>query len=77
MYTVRDAKARFSEVIRLASQGTDVIVTSHDTPKVRISAVENGDRVFRVARRWLRSMPVAGPQTPAERIIREDRDSRG
>jgi prevent-host-death family protein len=77
VYTVREAKARFSEILRLAEQGNDVIITSHGRPKVCITKAEQEVRPFRVARRWLQSMKADKRQTPAEQIIREDRDARG
>jgi len=77
VYTVRAAKARFSELIRLAEQGTHVTITVHGRPKVCVTKAAHEGRPFRVARRWLETMKVGKRQTPAEQIIREDRDARG
>jgi prevent-host-death family protein len=78
VYTVREAKARLSELIRLAGQGTDVTITSHGQPVARVGPVGGkSGKPFLVDFDWLRSMPVSPGQTPAEQIIREDRDARG
>jgi prevent-host-death family protein len=74
--TVREAKARFSELVRLAAEGHDVTITSHGQPKARLVAAAAEARPFRVPWEWLRTMKVKEPQTPAEQIIREDRDAR-
>ena len=78
VYSVREAKAHFSELIRRAAQGGEITVTSHGHPAVRvIPATKVPDKPFRVDLKWLRNMRVAPKQTPSERIVREDRDARG
>jgi len=76
-YSVREAKARFSEVIRLAGEGTEVTITSHGQPKVLLRKAGVTPRPFRVDRHWLKTMRVAEGPLNAARIIREDRDARG
>ena len=76
-YTVREAKAKFSEVIRLAGEGTEVTITSHGQPKVLLRKAGVTHQPFRVDRHWLKTMRVAKGALTAERIIREDRDGRG
>ena len=77
VYSVREAKARFSEMLRLAEQGTEITITSHGQPKVCLTKAGGAPRPFRVAAHWLKTMKVVEPQTPAELIIRADRDARG
>lgn len=76
-YTVREAKAKFSEVIRLAGEGTEVTITSHGQPKVLLRKAGVTPRPFRVDRHWLKTMRVADGALNAARIIRQDRDARG
>ena len=77
LYSVREAKAHFSELIRMVEQGAEITITSHGQPKVHMIKAGQPGRPFRVARHWLKHMKVVEPQTPAEQIIREDRDARG
>jgi prevent-host-death family protein len=37
-----DAKAQLSELVRLAEQGEEVMLTRHGDPKVRLTAVRRG-----------------------------------
>ncbi len=74
--TVRVAKAKLSELIERAVQGEEVVVTSDGVPKVRIVAYQQPGTTFRVS--W--DLLDAGGRvlgTPAEVIVRQDRDERG
>lgn len=77
VYSIREAKAHLSELVHMVEQGAEVTISSHGRPKVRLNKADPPSSPFRVARRWLTRMPVAGRQTPAEQLIREDRDGRG
>ena len=78
VYNVREAKARFSELIRLAGEGTEITITSHGRPAARLGpAADQRGKSFTVDFDWLRAMRVGRKRTPAERIIREDREARG
>jgi len=74
--TVREAKAHFSEMVRAAAAGTEIIVTSHGEPRVRLVPVQPQGRPFKVNRRLLAVPPVRPVTRPAEELIREDRDAR-
>ena len=77
-YNVREAKARFSELIRLAGEGAEITITSHGRPAARLGpAADQRGKSFTVDFDWLRTMRVGRKQTPAERIVREDREARG
>jgi prevent-host-death family protein len=76
-WTVREARAHFSEIVDAAARGEEIIITSHGEPKVKIVGYEKSGRPMKVDRKWLYGMPVPPRQTPSEVIIREDRDARG
>ena len=74
---VREAKNRFSELVRQAAKGKEVIITSHGEPRARVGPVMRGpSQPFEVDWKWLRTMKVADPQTPSESLIRLERDER-
>ena len=74
---VREAKNRFSELVRRAAQGEQITITLHGEPRARLGrVVEEGPRPFDVDWKWLRGMKVATSQTPAEALIRAERDGR-
>jgi len=77
VFTVREAKAGLSGLIRLAAQGMEVTITSHGRPKARIAAASPAGVPFRVDRQWLNSTPVAKPRARSERIVRREREGRG
>ena len=78
VYSVREAKAHFSKLIRLAAEGGEITVTSHGHPAVRmVAANKAAAKPFTVDFKWLRTMRVGPRQTPSEQIIRGDRDVRG
>lgn len=73
---VRAAKNRFSELVRQAANGREVIITSHGEARARLSPLRGGSRPFEVDWKWLRTMKVAAPNSRAEALIRTERDAR-
>lgn len=73
---VREAKNRFSELVRRAAQGEQITITLHGEPRAQLSRAVVLRRPFAVDWNWLRAMKVAGAQTPAEDLIRAERDGR-
>ena len=74
---VRAAKARLSELLERAAAGEEIVITSDGRPKAKLVPVAAATKPFRVNRRLLvrrSSTKVKGPL--AERLVREDRDSR-
>jgi prevent-host-death family protein len=74
---VRAAKARLSELLERAAAGEEIVITSDGRPKAKLVAVAAATKPFRVNRRLLArrsSRKVKG--SPAERLVREDRDGR-
>ena len=74
--SVREARDRFSELVRRAAQGESFAITSHGESRALLSGPQPARRAFRVDWKWLREMDVAAEQTPAETIVREQRDGR-
>ena len=75
--SVRQAKARFSQLVREASAGYEVTVTSHGEPRARLVPVRRRPRRFKVDRKRLAGARAGKRGTPAEQIVRRDRDGRG
>jgi prevent-host-death family protein len=75
-FPVREAKNRFSELVRRAAQGEQITITLHGRPAARLTRASEERRRFVVDWEWLRNMNTADTQTPAEALIRADRDSR-
>ena len=73
---VREAKNRFCELVRRAEQGEQITITLHGEPRARLGRVTEEPRPFEVEWKWLRDMKVAASQTPAEVLIRAERDGR-
>jgi len=73
-FPIREAKNRFSELVRRAAQGEQITITLHGEPRARLSRVTEELRPFKVDWEWLRGMQVATSQTPAEDLIRAERD---
>jgi prevent-host-death family protein len=71
---VREAKARLSQLLERAAKGEEIIITSNGRPKARLVPVAPAARPYRVHTELLRQR--VRPGTPAERLIREDRDGR-
>jgi prevent-host-death family protein len=73
---VRAAKDRLSNLLELAAQGHEVIITSDGEPKAKLISYRMKPKKFRVDWALLRSAPVKPGARRAEEIIREERDSR-
>ena len=73
---VREAKNRFSELIRQVSKGEEVIITSHGEARARLCPFRGASRPFEVDWKWLRRMKVSKPKSRAEDSIRAERDAR-
>ena len=74
---VRAAKDKLSNLLDLAAEGEDVIITSDGQPKARLTSYTEKAKVFRVNWKLLRSIPMARGGKTSEEIVREDRDGRG
>jgi prevent-host-death family protein len=74
--TVREAKAHFSALLARAAAGEEITIAWHGQPRARLTAIGD-DKVLRVDKNWLRSMPVRRTGAGSEDIIRADRDGRG
>jgi antitoxin (DNA-binding transcriptional repressor) of toxin-antitoxin stability system len=75
-FPLREAKNRLSELVRRAARGEQIIITLHGEPRAQLSRVLEKSRPFKADWKWLREMKVAASQTPAEALIRADRDGR-
>ncbi len=73
---IREAKNRFSELVRRAAKGEEIIITSHGEARARLGPVGPDAKSFEVDWKWIREMKVAETQTPAEDLVRLDRDAR-
>jgi len=75
-FPLREAKNRLSELVRRAAEGEQITITMRGEPRARLSRIVAGVRPFQVDRSWLRHMKVASSQTPAEALIRAEREGR-
>lgn len=73
---VREVKNRFSELVRKAAKGQEVIITSHGEARARLSPLKGRLRPLKIDWKWLKSMKLTEPQSPAEDLIRAERDAR-
>lgn len=73
---VREAKNRFSELVRRAAQGEQITITLHGEPRAQLTRISESRRPFHVDRKWLLQMKVAASQAAAETLVRAERDSR-
>jgi prevent-host-death family protein len=74
---VREAKARFSALVERAASGEEIVITWHGQPRARLLPLAAPRDTLRVDRKWIETMIVSGSTTPAEAVVRNDRDSRG
>ena len=73
--SVRDAKARLSELLDRAAAGEEIVITAAGRPKAKLVGLTGATSLpFRVNRALLRARPKKG--TRAERLVRSDRDAR-
>ena len=81
--TLRESKAKLSELVERASRGEDVLITVRGTVKARLTKVEASPAGFD-GRAWVRELralqeAVAGrkkPKSAIERILAENRADR-
>ena len=73
--SVRQAKDRFSELVRRASSGERITIVSHGKPKALLSSAASAPAALSIDWDWLRGMSSRGG-TPAVDMVREDRDGR-
>ena len=72
--SVRMAKTHFSALLERAAAGEEIVITSAGRPKAKLVGVGAGQSPYRVHRRLLATR-ARGTGTPAERLVRHDRDS--
>lgn len=72
---VRNAKARLSELLDRAAAGEEIVITSDGKPKARIVPMRTARLPYRVHWGLLRGRARRGA-TPAEVLVRDDRDGR-
>jgi prevent-host-death family protein len=81
--TLRESKAKLSELVQRASRGEDVLITVRGTVKARLTKVEASPAGFD-GRAWVRELrtlqgAIAGrkkPKLTIERILAEHRADR-
>ena len=72
---VRNAKAHLSELLDRAAAGEEIVITSDGKPKARIVPIRKARVPYRVHWRLLEGRAKRGA-TPAEALVRDDRDGR-
>lgn len=78
VFSVREARARFSEVIRLAALGTDITISVHGKPSVKLVQARSESKPFKVNWELLRNnTKKCDKKNLSENLIRADRDGRG
>lgn len=78
LFTVREARAHFSEVLKMAAGGGTVTITVHGVPTVQIVPARSTEKPLKVNRRWLKSMkPNEDKRSLSENLVRRDRNGRG
>jgi prevent-host-death family protein len=73
---VREAKNRFSELVKRAANGECITITFHGEPKAQLIRAGKTLQPFRVDWKWLRSVRVRDAKTVAETLVRLERDQR-
>ncbi len=74
---VREAKAHFSALVERAAAGEEIVITWHGRPRARLLPLAEDHGILHVDRAWLDTMRLGNPKTPAEILVRHDRDNRG
>ena len=75
MANVRAAKARLSELLERAAAGEEIVITSDGRPKAKLVGIQPVRARYRVNRRLL-AVATRKPVTPAEKLLRQERDDR-
>ena len=73
--SVRMAKTQLSALLDRAAAGEEIVITSAGRPKAKLVGLGLAQAPYRVHRRLL-STKTRAVGTPAEQIVRRDRDSR-
>ena len=73
--SVRTTKARLSELLEGAAAGEEVVITSDGRPKAKLVGIPPVRVRYRVNRRLL-AVATRKAGTPAEKLVRQDRDGR-
>jgi len=73
---VRAAKDQLSNLLELASRGSEIVITSDGQPKVRLMPLRTERQPFRMDWEWLGTQPVS-PAPGLSEAVRAGRDSRG
>ena len=73
---VHAAKARLSELLDRGAAGEEIAITSDGRPKAKLVGIQPVRAHYRVNRRLLAAAPRKSG-TPADKLIRQDRDGRG
>lgn len=73
---VREAKARFSEVLKAASKGSEFIITSNGEPQAKIIPLRSKGKALHVNLQKLLAMPRTPAHLNAEILIGDERTSR-
>jgi len=79
--TLRESKARLSELVACAESGEDVVITVHGEPRARLTAVRQDYRASRLRwaaglRRLQRKHSTGESAGSADSIVRELREER-
>lgn len=74
--SVREAKNRFSELVRRAAKGEKIQISSHGEVRAELGPVRREFRPLQIDRKWLREMTVGEPRSLSEALVRSERDGR-
>ncbi len=74
---VREAKAQFSALVERAATGEEIVITWHGRPRARLLPLVEDRGTLHVDRAWLDTMRLGNLKTPADTLVRDDRDNRG
>jgi prevent-host-death family protein len=73
--SVRMAKSKLSALLERAAAGEEIVITSGGRPKAKLVGLGPAPAPYRVHRRLL-SAKTGAAGTPAQQIVRQERDSR-
>lgn len=64
--TLRDAKAKLSELVQKAAEGEDVVITVRGEPTVRLSAIKRSDSIDANRGHWIEEALEAAQEACAD-----------
>ena len=64
--SLRDAKAKLSELVQKAAEGEDVVITVHGEPTVRLSPIKRSDAAKNDRSEWVEEMAAAAREASVE-----------